>query len=190
MKIACLFFFIFTAIIQPVTAQIETSDTFLFSTQSNDKSYISLEMDKTPVSFDFNSMDDYKNGVGARSPIRTSASVDGNIAWKVDFSASRELTSQDGIHTIKLDNVGLSVDIIKSNGLILSVPTEPQKLAQLQRTLFSARKPVNGRVKVEFDLLWEMGTRRGTMNQVDLLEQNLTGGTYSTNVTFVVTEGL
>ncbi|WP_146161398.1 hypothetical protein [Mangrovibacterium marinum] len=186
-----LFFFIllhFTSL----QAQVQPSGMIGFASDSDDKSYISLAIDKQPVTFEFNSFSDFKYGIGQHNPPRSSVSIEANTGWKLVYSADQNLINQDGIHQIQADNIGLSIEILSQNNFILWQNNETEKLSLSPTVLLTGRKNKNnkGKSKISLDILWEMGTQRGNMCPSSLLDQNLKSGTYTTTVQFVITESL
>ena len=173
-------------------AQIIPGRVIFLDDRKNPDGQISMEIDNLPVNFEFLTYDDFRNGAGGiNSGCKTSVRITSKNGWKFDFMATRAFLHQDGIHSVGLDNVGLSVDVQDKKQFALYLPDGPVELSYLPTTLISGHKwHGNGHVTILFDIIWEMGTQRGAMNKKSLLEQNLKSGLYTTTVEFIISESL
>ncbi len=176
-------------------AQVKTEAEVITLT-ANLNTTMSLNIDKSDITFDFTTLNDYKNGLGGYDSDKYSSigSVTSTANWNLSYKAEDEFTHQDG-GTMSLDNVGLSVEWMGSNRIKAYAETEEAPLAlSKSETVILGHDGQNsnaGDAKANyFKIFWEMGTKKGNMNSASIFEQDLKKGSYSTKVEFIATEVL
>ena len=142
------------------------------------------------ISFDFDTMDEYKNGIkngGQSTFIRIGAVLD----WKLQFAADQNIFYGDNnpANQMELNNVGV---VVVSNGtnlddgsnIINYAKTAPIALSASEITLMTKGNLSNRGYenRNSFSLNWEMGTKDGNMNNQSILEQMISADTYTVNV--------
>lgn len=155
---------------------------------------IYLNLETTPVVFDFTTLSDYQNGISADKSAGTNATA-GNVVsttnWSMALVAQSEMIHVDGISTMSLENVGVTVDFTGSNHVKNYAKNTPVALASTETMILGQQGNQSnaGDEKANsFIIYWEMGTGEGNLKSETLLEQNLKHGTYNVDVAFVVSE--
>ncbi|MDZ7743766.1 MAG: hypothetical protein U5Q03_19035 [Bacteroidota bacterium] len=145
------------------------------------------------IQFNFNQMEHYKNGImnGGQSTFIRIGSVSD---WTLSFHADQEIFygEADPTNQMELNNVGVVVISSGTNqddgsNIINYAKTEPLALDDAQLTLLTKGSGSNKGygIKNAFTLNWEMGTRRGNMNNQSILDQMIASDTYT--VTIILT---
>lgn len=142
------------------------------------------------VQFVFDNIDEYQNGIvngGQSTYIRIGAVAD----WILQFRADQALFYGDNNpnNQFELNNVGV---VVISTGTNLDDGTNitnfaknvPLALNSTDVTLMSKGSFSNKGygIRNSFTLNWEMGTKRGNMNNQSMLEQMLEADTYTINI--------
>ena len=142
------------------------------------------------ISFTFDEMDEYKNGIinqGQSTFIRIGAVRD----WKLQFKSDQSIFygENNSSNQMELNNVGLvvvSTGINQDNGsnIINYAKTSPMALQSTDITLMTKGSESNRGYenRNSFTLDWEMGTKRGNMNNQSILEQMIEQDTYTVNI--------
>jgi len=142
------------------------------------------------VEFVFDQFEEYVNGImnaGQTTYIRIGAIYD----WKLQFKADQAIFygTNNPSNQMELNNVGLIVVSTGTNQddgshILNYAKFEPLALESSDVTLMTKGNLSNRGYGIEnsFMLNWEMGTRRGNMNQLTMLEQNLKADTYTLNI--------
>ena len=142
------------------------------------------------VEFVFDQIDEYMNGImggGQATYIRIGAIYD----WKLQFKADQIIFygTNNPAHTMELNNVGVTVVSTGTNqddgsNIVNNAKTVPLALESTDVTLLNKGNLTNKGYGIEnsFTLNWEMGTRRGNMNNVTMLEQMLHADIYTVNI--------
>ena len=142
------------------------------------------------IVFVFDEMSEYMNGImnaGHVTFIRIGSIYD----WKLQFNADQVMFYGTGnpSNTMALNNVGVivtSVGTHQDDGthLISYAKVVPLALESAAVTLLTKGSISNKgyALRNSFTLGWEIGTRRGNMNPIRMLEQNLGADTYNLNV--------
>ncbi|NOY49968.1 MAG: hypothetical protein GXO88_05335 [Chlorobi bacterium] len=142
------------------------------------------------VSFLFDQMDEYKNGIlngGQQTFIRIGAVND----WKLQFKADQNIFYGDNnpANQMELNNVGLVVQSTGTNqddgsNIINYAKPEPLALSGSDQTLMTKGSGSNRGFenRNSFTLNWEMGTKRGNMNNQSILEQMIEADTYTVSI--------
>ncbi len=146
------------------------------------------------VSFNFDEMSEYENGIlngGQSTFIRIGAIMD----WKLQFSADQSIFygENNPANQMELNNVGVVVVSTGTNqddgsNIINYAKTAPIALDDTEVTLLTKGSGSNRGygIKNAFTLNWEMGTKRGNMNNQSLLEQMIAADTYTVNITLTL----
>jgi hypothetical protein len=142
------------------------------------------------INFVFDEIDEYKNGIlngGQSTFIRVGAVTD----WKLQFNADQSIFygSNSPANQMELNNVGLVVVSTGTNkddgtNIINYAKASPLALSNGAITLLTKGFLTNKGYGINnaFTLNWEMGTKRGNMNNLSMLEQLLAADTYNLNV--------
>ncbi len=142
------------------------------------------------VVFNFDEMIEYKDGIlngGQATFIRVGSIWD----WKLQFSADQTIFygENNPANQMELNNVGVVVistgtNLDNGTNIINYAKTAPVALANTDITLLTKGTNTNKGfgVRNAFTLNWEMGTKRGNMNNQSLLQQMIVSDTYSINI--------
>jgi hypothetical protein len=142
------------------------------------------------IEFDFLTINDYLYGImnaGQSTYIRVGSIYN----WQLTFNADQLIFTgtNNPAHTMELNNVGVTVVSTGTNqdngsNIINYARTVPVALSSAQVLLMTKGNLTNKGYGIEnsFTLNWEMGTRRGNMNNVSMLEQALHSDTYTLNI--------
>lgn len=147
------------------------------------------------VQFDFNEIDEYKNGIlnGGQSTFIRIGSV---TNWSLTFKADQTMFygNDNPANQMELNNVGVTVistgtNLDDGSNIINYAKNVPLALDDSEVTLMTNGTLSNKGygIRNAFTLNWEMGTRRGNMNNASLLEQMLNPDTYMLNIILTVT---
>ena len=142
------------------------------------------------ITFVFDTMDEYKNGImggGQSTFIRIGSVYDWNLHFKADQNMF--YGTNNTAHTMSLDNVGVVVVSTGTNNddgtnIINYAKNLPLALSSTDVLLLTKGSQTNigYALRNSFTLNWECGTRRGNMNPLRMLDQNLAADTYTLNV--------
>jgi hypothetical protein len=142
------------------------------------------------VMFLFDDIDKYKTGIlnsGQSTFIRVGSVAD----WQLQFKADQTIFygENDPTNQMELNNVGLVVVSTGTNfddgsNIINYAKTTPLALEAEEITVLTKGAETNKGYGIDnaFTLNWEMGTRRGNMNNQSMLEQMLKSDTYVINI--------
>lgn len=153
-----------------------------------------INMDNSVVEFEFNTFDDYNDGVGGRyGSYYSSGSIAATSNWELSYVASEPFLHSDGTTTMDLDNLGVTVDWTGHNKVKNYAKTHAKALSQMEVRLIGQQGNKSNKGDEwanSFIIYWQMGTGDGDMNSTSIMDQNLKRGTYSTTVEFIVSEAL
>lgn len=147
------------------------------------------------VMFVFDEIDEYKNGIsnaGQSTFIRVGSVAD----WTLQFKADQPIFygENDPTNQMELNNVGLMVISTGTNQddgthIINYAKNLPLALSDTDVTLMTRGMLSNKGYGISnaFTLNWEMGTQRGNMNNLSMLEQQLEADTYILNIILTLT---
>ena len=142
------------------------------------------------IEFVFDQIDEYMYGImsGGQSTYIRIGSI---YNWQLSFNADQLIFTgtNNPANTMELNNVGVTVVSTGTNqdngtNIINYARTVPVALSSAQELLMTKGNLTNKGYGIEnsFTLNWEMGTRRGNMNNVTMLEQALKPDTYTLNI--------
>ena len=156
---------------------------------------LSLTMDKSDITFDFTSLEDFKEGLGGyeNEKYASEGQVSSTANWKLSYKAQSEMTHKDGDAILPLDNVGLSAKFTGENTIKNNAEEAPLALSTKETVILGhdGKNSNAGDGEVNsFKIYWEMGTQKDNMNQESIFTQDLKKGSYSTKVEFIATEVL
>jgi hypothetical protein len=153
---------------------------------------MALTLDNSGIEFDFNTLEDYNNGLGGYgSAYASEGSVSSTANWKLGFVASDDFAHTDGTTTMPLDNLGVTVEWTGSNDV--DVIAASKALADAEELIIEhdgTNSNAGDDAANSFTVYWEMGTKSGNMNSQSIFEQDLKKGTYTVDVEFILTEVL
>ncbi|NOU48747.1 MAG: hypothetical protein HOO86_17035 [Bacteroidales bacterium] len=142
------------------------------------------------IVFNFDEIAEYKDGImnaGQSTFIRIGSVYD----WKLQFNADQNIFygENDGTHQMELNNVGLTIISTGTNlddgsnitnyAITLPIALQSEEVTLLTKGIDSNR---GWGLQNAFTLNWEMGTKRGNMNNQSMLEQMLKADTYNVNI--------
>jgi hypothetical protein len=142
------------------------------------------------IIFNFDEIAEYKDGImnaGQSTFIRIGSVYD----WKLQFSADQNIFygENDATHQMELNNVGLTILSTGTNqddgsntinyAITLPVALTNEDVTVLTKGILSNR---GWGIQNAFTLNWEMGSKRGNMNNQSLLEQILKSDSYNVNI--------
>jgi len=142
------------------------------------------------VNFVFDEMEEYKNGIlncGQSTFIRIGAIVD----WKLQFAADQIIFygENNPSNQMELNNVGVVVvstgtNLDNGTNITNYAKTVPIALESSEVTILTKGSNTNKGygIRNAFTLNWEMGTKRGNMNNQSLLQQMIATDTYTLNI--------
>lgn len=146
------------------------------------------------IQFVFTNINQYINGImnsGHSTFIRVGCIAD----WKLHFHTDQAMFYGDSnpAHTMQLNNVGVVVVSMGTNlddgsniiNYAKALPLALQNTPVSLLTKGSASNKGYG-LRNSFTLNWEMGTRRGNMNNQTMLEQALYPDTYNLDITLTL----
>ncbi len=182
------------AFINTAKAQVQTEAEVITLT-ANLNTTMSLNMNKKDIVFNFETLNDYKNGLGGynEATYASEGFVTSTANWNLSFKAQGEFENENG-GIMSLDNVGLSAEAYEDDVInVYSGEDEPLALSTTETVILghdgknsnAGDADANG-----FLIYWEMGTKKGDMNAKSIFEQDLKKGSYSTKVEFIATEVL
>ncbi|PLX08303.1 MAG: hypothetical protein C0598_12355 [Marinilabiliales bacterium] len=142
------------------------------------------------VTFMFDDISEYKNGIlngGQATFIRIGAVMD----WKLQFNADQSIFygESNPSNQMELNNVGVVVTSTGTNlddgsNIINYAKVSPIALSSSEITLMDKGSLSNRGYenRNSFTLNWEMGTKRGNMNNESILQQMIEADTYMVNI--------
>jgi len=151
------------------------------------------------ITFNFEDFDDYKNGIA--NTTTTQLTVNSSTDWKLNVKAESANLTYDG-NNIPIDNVGVSLatsgtyTVGGANYVNNADGSANAKgLTTTDQTLIEAGTAHNigDATQNILDLTWYMGTKNGSMRAESMFDQLTrgdfpTGGPYTANVTFTLTQ--
>ncbi|HPE87732.1 MAG: hypothetical protein WC151_06765 [Bacteroidales bacterium] len=153
-----------------------------------------LNLNTSSIDFEFTTFAEYQQGMGSHlGPYFTEGSIAATTNWELSFKAAEPFLHSDGVTTMPLDNVGVTVEWTGYNKIKNYAKTHAKALEMSEVLLIgqSGNKSNAGDESANsFVLYWQMGTGDGNMQSQSLFDQNLKKGPYSTSVAFVVSEVL
>ncbi|MDD3011489.1 MAG: hypothetical protein EOL88_13925 [Bacteroidia bacterium] len=172
----------------------QANDSEVITLKATMASTLVLNLESTPVAFDFYTISDYQNGMGADKSSGMNA-TSGNIVsttnWALAVVAQSQMIHNDGISVLPMDNIGLTVDFTGYNKVKNYAKNHPLALSNSETTIIGQQGNQSNAGNEEansFTIYWEMGTRQGNMRNESLMEQDLKKGNYNMDVAFVVSE--
>ena len=154
------------------------------------------------IEFNFNTLDDYQNGIATSAAYQTKFNVASSVNWDVVmYSENANLIGTDIIedggntaNTMSLDNIGYHVDSEGTIGNDLNIPAvDPANPLPLTNNPATVLVGYNGTVpnagdifQNSFTVNWRCGTQEGTMNGQSILGQAIAADRYATNVFLVL----
>ena len=154
------------------------------------------------IEFNFNTLDDYQNGIAASAAYQTKFNVASSVNWDVVmYSENANLIGTDIIedggntaNTMSLDNIGYHVISEGTIGNDLTFASadaaNPVPLTNNPSTVlvgYNGTVPNAGDIfQNNFTVHWRCGTQEGTMNGQSILGQAIAADRYATNVFLVL----
>ena len=172
----------------------QATDSEMITITANLNTTLALTLDNSAITFDFNTLDDYNNGLGGfESDYASEGSVSSTSNWKLGFKADDVFSHEDGSTTMPLDNLGVTVDFTGSNDIDNLADGSAKSLESSESVILEhdgSNSNAGNDNANSFIIYWEMGTQDGDMNSESIFEQDLKKGTYTVDVEFIVTEVL
>jgi len=183
---------LFVATANVVFGQANNSEVVTIQTKLESSMF--LNMATTPVVFDFNTIEDYENGMAAtnkNSGNATEGAVISTSNWNLSVVAQSPMVHEDGTTELPIDNIGLTVDFTGYNKVKNYAKNQAVALATSETMILGKQGNKSNAGDEEansFVIYWEMGTGNGSMRSESLMEQDLKKGNYNMDVAFVLTE--
>ncbi|MEA3446321.1 MAG: hypothetical protein U9R19_16500 [Bacteroidota bacterium] len=155
---------------------------------------MSLDIQSNAITFDFNTVSDYQNGLGANGNYSFAGSVTSTANWELSIKSQQDsLKHSDGLHTIPLNYVGYKVELTGNYGeqqISNAAENIPVALSGTATMVLTKATQTNAGTIDDnaFEIFWEMGTGNGNTNSISLLQGNFKHGAYQTIIDFVLTE--
>ena len=155
---------------------------------------LSLDIENSTLTFEFNTVSDYVNGLGQGGTKTTEASVYSTANWKLAVRAQEDsLQHNDGIHSIPLNYVGYKVELTgnyNSDRIQNLAQSSITALTNTPELILTQGNLTNAGTNDDnaFEISWEMGTGNGNTNSISLLEGNFRRGIYQATIDFTLTE--
>lgn len=142
------------------------------------------------IVFNFDEMTKYKDGIlngGQSTFIRVGAIWD----WKLQFAADQTIFygENNPANQMELNNVGVVIvstgtNLDNGTNIVNYAKTAPVALESSEITILTKGSGTNRGfgLRNAFTLNWEMGTKRGNMNNQSLLQQMIASDTYVLNI--------
>jgi len=142
------------------------------------------------IVFNFDEMTEYKDGIlngGQSTFIRVGAIWD----WKLQFAADQTIFygENNPANQMELNNIGVVIvstgtNLDNGSNIINYAKTAPIALESSEVTILTKGTGTNRGfgLRNAFTLNWEMGTKRGNMNNQSLLQQMIASDTYTLNI--------
>ncbi|MCF8370929.1 MAG: hypothetical protein K9H64_04855 [Bacteroidales bacterium] len=175
-----------------IVAQVQDNAQLVLTANLN--TTLSLDIQNTVITFDFNTVSDYQNGLGENGENSVEGSVYSTANWELSIkSAQDSLTHSDGQHSIPLNYVGYKVGLTGNYGsqrISTAAENDPVALTNMPAIVLTKAEKTNAGTNEDnaFEVFWEMGTGNGNTNAISLLEGNFKKGTYQTTIDFILTE--
>ena len=155
---------------------------------------MSLDIDNSPVLFNFVTLDEFRKGMGKyEGEYSSKGTISSTANWNLSYRATGAFTHTDGVTTMPLDNVGLSAKFTGKNHVKNNATGTPLPLTESRTTILGHdghQSNAGDETDNAFTIYWEMGTKKGNMNNKSIFEQDLKKGEYNTKVEFVASEVL
>jgi hypothetical protein len=153
-----------------------------------------LNLDNSAIEFEFNTFEDYHNGVGSHNgDYYTEGSIAATTNWELSFMAAEPFLHDDGVTTMPLDNLGVTVKWTGYNKVKNRAKNHAKSLESSEVLLIEQqgnKSNAGDETANSFILYWQLGTGDGNMNSQSIFDQDLKKGSYSTSVEFIVSEAL
>ncbi|MCL3782672.1 hypothetical protein EMN47_19985 [Prolixibacteraceae bacterium JC049] len=177
-------------------AQVEKSKTVTITADLQTSMQFNMPGGGSPnIDFEFRTINNFKKGLGGylNSNYAFYGQIESTANWKLIMQAKTNFTHSDGATTMKLDNLGVTVEWRGKNKVYNKAKKRPlavSKSSVLLLDQYRGRTNAGTKKDNEFNVFFEMGTRRGNMNQKSLYQQNLKKGKYQVEVDFITVENI
>lgn len=170
----------------------QATDNEVITITANLNTTMALDISTEGIVFDFNTLDDYENGLGGKNGSYSSeGSISSTSNWEYFIKASTDFTHSDGTTTMPLDNLGVTITWTGTNNAKNYCKNTPIALEDEAVRLIGQQGNQSNAGNSEansFVLYWEIGTSNGNMNDDSIFEQDLKKGAYNVDVEFILTE--
>ncbi|TKG94179.1 hypothetical protein EYV94_12900 [Puteibacter caeruleilacunae] len=182
---------VLVAVVGTASAQVAQQDQQTINLTANLNTTIALNLSGDIV-FDFNTLDDYKNGLGTyEGSYVSTGSVSSTNNWNLYFKATKDFKHSNDKDVMPLDNVGLTAKFTGTNEIENYADKKTIALSKSEQVILghdgsnmnAGDHDTNG-----FNIYWEMGTQGKGMIKKSIFEQDLKKGTYTTEVQFTARE--
>lgn len=152
------------------------------------------------IEFNFNTLNDYQNGINTGPAYQTKFNVASSVNWDVDmFAEDASLVGTDVItqgdnvaNIMPLENIGFHVSS-EGTGTFLIIAEDDDSVLPLEQNPANPIVAYNGTVSNagdinanSFTIHWRCGTQEGDMLDESILEQGLASDRYATNVFLIL----
>lgn len=191
MKNLAILFAVF-ATTNNANAQVESSETITLTANLN--TTLAMRLDNSGITFDFTTLEDYKDGLGGyESDYASKGAISSTANWNLSFKADSEMTHSDEKTTMPLNNIGLIAKFNGSNDVDVKAEKDaPLALTGDEQVILghNAKSNAGDEAANNFVIFWEMGTKNGNLNNKSIFEQDLKKESYKTNVSFICREDI
>ncbi len=177
-----------------ITAQVNESEVITLTSNLNTTMYLDMSSaGYMPVIFDFNTLNDYKNGLGGYDnwDYFHMASINSTANWKFGVRSVSPFLHYNGNTEIPTDNIGITILWQGLNTIINNADEIPLGIIPSEKILLEydgINSNAGDYYTNNFILFYEMGTQSGDMKQKSIFMQNLKKGSYTMDIQYVVTE--
>ena len=142
------------------------------------------------ILFIFDEIIEYQNGImnaGQSTFIRVGSIYDWKLQFKADqiiFSGTNNPANQMDLNNVGVVVISTGTNLDDGSNIINYAKTVPVALESTDVTLLTKGTLTNRGygIRNSFTFNWEMGTQRGNMNNLSMLEQMLAADTYTLNI--------
>jgi len=187
-------FFAYFILMFSFSAHAQVMNTQVKTIFANFNTTLLLNIDNSAVEFEFNTFEDYHNGVGSHNgDYYSEGSIAATTNWELSFMAAEPFLHDDGVTTMPLDNLGVTVKWTGYNKVKNRAKNHAKALESSEVTLIEQqgnKSNAGDETANSFIIYWQLGTGDGNMNSQSIFDQDLKKGSYSTSVEFIVSEAL
>ncbi len=179
-----------------LNSNAQVTDAANVTLTANLQTSLSLTLGSTAVTFTFDEVDEYKNGIGDDLSIKHSVEVNSTANWKIDLKANGDLLHSNNTNTLDLAQVGIHASNEGNWGATRTTNNSgeatPIALSLADQTILTngANTLTNAGDSDDNDFFfyYEMGTMEGAMHGTSMLEENYKRGTYQTTIVYTLSE--
>ncbi|MEA3446237.1 MAG: hypothetical protein U9R19_16080 [Bacteroidota bacterium] len=185
-----------TAVSNQAFAQTAETDSENITLTAYLNTTLALTLDASTVTFTFDELSEYQNGIGAADEVTLTGDVASTGNWKLAYKATTTLEHQDQAGTtIPLNQVGVRAGLTGNYAALgytsNNASANPLALESSDVVILTkATGESNAGASADngFTIYWEMGTGNGNMNATSLFTADYRRGEYEATIQFTLTE--